>query len=172
MKAITLTQPWAELVSLGVKEIETRSWKTRYRGPLAIHAAMKFPGEAKNLLFKEPFMSALEGSLVHVYTTKIVVFGSEGIMTGRRVLTDNLNLGCIIATCELVDCVFIPMDGAVYRKFMSTGKLRCAIIPPTSPERDFGDYTRGRYAWILANVKTLPKPIPAKGKLGLWEWCE
>lgn len=38
MKAITLWQPWATLVSLGEKRIETRSWTTRHRGLLAIHA--------------------------------------------------------------------------------------------------------------------------------------
>ena len=39
MKALTLTQPWASLVILGVKRVETRSWRTSYEGPLAIHAA-------------------------------------------------------------------------------------------------------------------------------------
>lgn len=38
MKAVTLTQPWATLVAIGAKQIETRSWPTNYRGPLAIHA--------------------------------------------------------------------------------------------------------------------------------------
>lgn len=38
--AITLWQPWASLIALGAKQIETRSWNLRYRGPLAIHAAM------------------------------------------------------------------------------------------------------------------------------------
>jgi len=38
MKAITLQQPWASLVSIGVKTIETRPWSTNYRGPLVIHA--------------------------------------------------------------------------------------------------------------------------------------
>ncbi len=40
LKALTLTQPWATLVALGVKRYETRSWKTNYRGLLAIHAAL------------------------------------------------------------------------------------------------------------------------------------
>ena len=31
MRAITLTQPWATLVALGFKKIETRSWSTDYR---------------------------------------------------------------------------------------------------------------------------------------------
>jgi activating signal cointegrator 1 len=47
MKAITLTQPWATLVAIGAKRIETRSWPTNYRGPLAIHAAKGFPKWAK-----------------------------------------------------------------------------------------------------------------------------
>ena len=38
MKAITLEQPFATLVSIGVKTIETRPWSTDYRGPLAIHS--------------------------------------------------------------------------------------------------------------------------------------
>ncbi len=38
MKAITLYQPWASLIMDGRKTIETRSWKTNYRGLLAIHA--------------------------------------------------------------------------------------------------------------------------------------
>lgn len=41
MKAITLWQPWASLVATGAKIIETRSWGTRHRGPIAIHAAME-----------------------------------------------------------------------------------------------------------------------------------
>jgi hypothetical protein len=37
-------------------------------------------------------------------------------------------------------------------------------------EKAFGDYTPGRYAWLLADVRRLPEPIPARGALGLWEW--
>ena len=38
MKALTLKQPWATLVSEGIKEYEFRSWKTNYRGKVLIHA--------------------------------------------------------------------------------------------------------------------------------------
>lgn len=41
MKALTLHQPWASLIAAGVKTIETRSWSTRYRGPLAVHAGKR-----------------------------------------------------------------------------------------------------------------------------------
>ena len=39
MKTISLLQPWASLVVMGAKTIETRSWQTAYRGPLLIHAS-------------------------------------------------------------------------------------------------------------------------------------
>lgn len=41
MKALSLRQPWASLIADGRKTIETRTWRTRYRGPLAIHASLR-----------------------------------------------------------------------------------------------------------------------------------
>lgn len=60
MKVLSLTQPWATLVVIGAKHVETRSWETFYRGPLLIHASKGFPRYAKNLCTWEPaFMDAL-----------------------------------------------------------------------------------------------------------------
>jgi len=42
MKAISLWQPWATLISIGAKRIETRSWETLYRGSIVIHAAKRW----------------------------------------------------------------------------------------------------------------------------------
>lgn len=42
MKALTIRQPGATLVALSAKRIETTSWSTQYRGPLAIHASKGF----------------------------------------------------------------------------------------------------------------------------------
>ena len=41
MKALTIRQPWATFIVTGLKSYETRSWQTKYRGPLAIHAAKR-----------------------------------------------------------------------------------------------------------------------------------
>lgn len=38
MKAITIRQPWASLIASGYKKYEFRSWPTKYRGPIYIHA--------------------------------------------------------------------------------------------------------------------------------------
>ena len=45
MKALTIRQPWAELILRGRKPFELRSWRTYYRGPLVIHAAAKIDAE-------------------------------------------------------------------------------------------------------------------------------
>ena len=38
MKTITIKQPWATLIAKGYKEYEFRTWKTKYRGEILIHA--------------------------------------------------------------------------------------------------------------------------------------
>lgn len=38
MKALTICQPWAWAIAHAGKRVENRTWPTRYRGPLAIHA--------------------------------------------------------------------------------------------------------------------------------------
>ena len=40
----------------------------------------------------------------------------------------------------------------------------------TMEEKAFGDYSSGRYAWILKNPIAFAKPIPARGMLSLWEY--
>jgi activating signal cointegrator 1 len=59
MQAISVNQPWASLIIAGAKRIETRSWSTNHRGPLAIHASKKFTPAAKLLCATEPFQSCL-----------------------------------------------------------------------------------------------------------------
>lgn len=59
MKTLSLLQPWASLVVLGAKKFETRSWSTKYRGPLLIHASKKYAAEYQLLAKSEPFFTAL-----------------------------------------------------------------------------------------------------------------
>ncbi|MGL6074616.1 MAG: hypothetical protein ACRC8S_10690 [Fimbriiglobus sp.] len=42
--AISVKQPWAALLAMGVKSVEVRTWGTTRRGPLLIHAS-KIPDE-------------------------------------------------------------------------------------------------------------------------------
>ena len=39
MKVLSIKEPYASLIKTGKKQIETRSWKTNYRGEIYIHAS-------------------------------------------------------------------------------------------------------------------------------------
>jgi hypothetical protein len=54
IKALTLSQPWASFVAWGAKTVETRSWATRYRGWLAVHASKRFPVGDRNACYYNP----------------------------------------------------------------------------------------------------------------------
>lgn len=47
MKAISLWQPWASAMAMGLKKNETRSWPTKHRGDLVICSAKKILTEAE-----------------------------------------------------------------------------------------------------------------------------
>ena len=64
MKAISLTQPWASLVALGEKSVETRGWRpTSVLGDdIAIHASNGFPLQCRQLCDQPVFAGALKQS--------------------------------------------------------------------------------------------------------------
>lgn len=131
MKGLTLTQPWASLVALGHKSVETRSWTTQYRGLVAIHAAKGFPSEAMYFTLRPEVANLLA-------------------VAGMNVLGD-LPRGVIVAVARLT-----RVDRTQAMRDIS------------EQERTFGDYTPGRYAWMLADVIALPEPVPCRGALSLW----
>ena len=83
MTTISLHQPFASLIALGFKWMETRGWATSYRGPLAIHAAKKvdIPAGDRN------FMDAIKAC---------------GLTYGDLL---NFPRGAVVATCNLVNCL-------------------------------------------------------------------
>lgn len=79
MKVLSIKEPWATLIASKQKYIETRSWKTSYRGELYIHAS-------KKLINKK----------------------DEKIQELLKLLpTQEMNYGKIICKCELVDCIYM-----------------------------------------------------------------
>ena len=46
MKVITIKQPWATLIAEGIKEYEFRTWNTKYRGDILIHAGKSIDKKA------------------------------------------------------------------------------------------------------------------------------
>ena len=82
MKVLSLTEPCATLIKEKKKLIETRSWKTSYRGELYIHASnTKIPKDWRE---NDEFMDLVKNI--------------------------PLNYGMIICKCELVDCIYMTEE--------------------------------------------------------------
>lgn len=140
IQVLTLIQPWATLAAFNEKGFETRSWGTKYRGKLAIHAGKKIDYEA----CEQPRIKA--------------ALARHGITKPSQLPT-----GCIVAVTQVFDCVKMVSDPTEKYGVKIPGyKL-------SDREYSFGHYAPGRWAWILANTKRTPN-IPAKGKQGLWNF--
>lgn len=83
-----MTEPFATLIKEKTKSVETRSWKTNYRGPLYIHASMT--KISKNDLEDKKLMSLIENK--------------------------NMNFGNIICKCDLVDCIYMTKEYVIEMK--------------------------------------------------------
>ena len=151
MRILILTQPWATLVAIGVKKIETRSWSTSYRGPIAIHAAAGLGpvGGEKGLielcqsdLFRRQLFPDWDDD------DWSDLFAEDALGLPR---------GAIVAVATLRECLRI--GGLFYGEFCPPD--------PEEPEFHFGDYTPGRYAWLLSDVRPLRTPLPYRGAQGL-----
>lgn len=144
MRILSLTQPWATLVAIGAKSFETRSWGTSYRGPLAIHAAKGLgpiggKGGLRYQFIEDPFYEVLTAA------------GYDA--------SDCLPLGAIVAVCDLAECYEIREKGLWAHHTIHS--------LPGEPERSFGDYSPGRFAWKLTQVQALTTPLPYRGAQGL-----
>lgn len=82
MKVLSLIEPWATLIKEGKKVIETRSWKTSYRGELYIHAS------GKKIKRSDPHTQELLNLIPNV----------------------NMGYGHIICKCKLVDCIYMDQE--------------------------------------------------------------
>lgn len=127
MKALTVSQPFAELIAIGQKWVENRRWYTPYRGALAIHAG-------------------------------------RGTQYLPRSELRHYDIGCFVAVCELLDCVGLT--------WLANGLQHPAWetrVGRTIQEVLNHPHTEGPVCWILGNVRRLSRPIPYRGRQGLFE---
>jgi ASCH domain len=63
MPALSIRQPWAWAICAGHKDVENRSWKTRHRGPFAIHAGSARPAASNVEWIRETLGISVPSSL-------------------------------------------------------------------------------------------------------------
>ena len=152
MKAITLWQPFATLISEGRKRYETRSWAPPAHligERIAIHAGAK----------RSKWQSE----------------------AAREFGLDDLPLGVIVCTARLVAAHYLGRrHSADLVEVLLPASMSIALDPDLQDLQDvgrfairtdeYGDYAMGRWAWRLVDVQLLDPPAPALGHQGLWWW--
>lgn len=162
MKALTVRQPWASLIVRGVKAIETRSWPLPNKmvgQRIAIHAGAHDPsGET-------PLWPSLGSPPWRWDGTRWEWTGVLGAIVGHVTLT-----GCLPILGECVETAHISNAGdSELWQADDTAFPGSQTVRDISDQLSYGDYTPGRYGWILTDPEPCD-PIPAKGRLGFWDW--
>lgn len=153
MKALTLYQPWASLIAIGAKKIETRNWQTPYRGPVVITASLRFDDlkELDRAIYMDQYKWGTASDF-HRFAIEAIYEHEKREIGG---LIPMLPLGYALCVVDLVDIIRMRTDW---------------IATVSEKERVFGNYAPGRYAWILRNVRMFKEPIRCSGHLSLWDW--
>ena len=178
-RALSLHQPWASLVALGAKTIETRSWNapaSAIGGQLLIHAAKRKPGTMRlDDWWCEP------------------TWGTECGLLNEAGEPHRLPLGAVVGSAVLADCVPIggPMSfstGIVEGETPDTAGMDVIVHHPSygnfmgeslvldrwhggvediTDQLPFGEFSPGFYAWLLEDVKPTTERCPRCW--GAWE---
>lgn len=152
---LSVRNPWASLIVIGLKGIENRSWTTHYRGRIAIHASSK----ASEIEHYRGFIDDLP-----------LVDDDEAARQIAEFLDDRFDAedpenkiqSAVIGTAEIV---------AVHDA--GAPDFNVAQLPEESPGYEMPPWqwaspAGSRYLWVLANPVAFATPIRCHGKLNLW----
>lgn len=156
MKLLSLWEPWASLMAIGAKRIETRDWATKHRGWLAIQASKSGLGKAELVAqCEEPFFSRT----LHSFDP----FPGNPDPPFRR-----FPFGHIVAVVNVMDC--LPTVGEI----CNPGVFDDYPLLNTPHELAFGNYDkfdavtgRRRFGFVTDKLFRLPQPIAYKAHQGI-----
>lgn len=144
MKAISIWQPNASLLLVGPKRYETRGWRlprSIVGTRVAIHAA-KATGDLIELA--QYVSDRNDGAPVEeAFDRYLRAIMAAGFRTLRE-----LPLGCVIGSVVFKESV--PSELA-------------------EDHGNFGDFSPGRFAWMAADARLLPEPVPFRGMQGFFD---
>lgn len=142
MKTITIKNPWAYLICSGEKNIENRTWPTKFRGRVLVHASANPVKNFPNPLNVEQWNS---------------LSPDQKLLLRSNILTNS----AIIGSVEIVDCT--ANHESIWaqhsaKKWKKNGEFIDEVEVPV-------------YNWVLADPVLFAKPIlNVKGRLSFWEY--
>lgn len=193
MKAIVVRQPWATLIALGFKTIETRPAPPN--GPMRPDGVRGLPGcsieRGERIAIVAGASKAQEG----------LRLGLAGQVTDQEFLVDSgrllelcneetwaMPLGAVVATAAVGDAVQVlesgssrgrsylwhgPHEGPMAHQqgglwLIGPGPVNRGHPTRVADQEPLGDFTPGRWGWLLSDVQCA-QPIPCKGRQGVFE---
>jgi hypothetical protein len=148
IRALTVKPPWSHFIAKCGKTAENRSWPTRYRGLLAVHAGTGWDAAAQRdpralLAWRE-----WSGTLP-----------PPNIAGPLRRGAMHIDFGAVVAVASLGGCHFGDSEKGCdsEREVDGWRRPRCS-----------GWAQAGQYHWELTGIRPLAEPVPCRGKLGLW----
>ena len=142
MKALTICQPYAELVLRGEKPVENRTWEMTYRGPLLIHAG-------KSRAWLTP--PSEQGRDKHCCPGSLCARASHGPCDGvYGIPLAHMSFGALVGIAEVKDCVL------------------ASEIVHRYPRLAGNQHVEGPWCIVLSNVRRFSSGIPYRGQQGLF----
>jgi hypothetical protein len=144
-KALSVRQPFAELLVTGLKPVENRTWDTDHRGPLAIHAAQTFTAEEAR---------------------QAAMLADSGVP-----LPTEFPTACILGIVRLVDVIHVDETPDSKSEWMTYLRR----IGYQFGDREVGgvvdsiiDHLEGDYCWIIDTPRKFTELQYLQGRLGLF----
>jgi activating signal cointegrator 1 len=175
MKAISLWQPWASLIACGAKPYETRHWAPplEFTGTtIAIHAAKKIDKSAAEMA-TELMYGQFDNHGGLAERLEASWGGDEAADDLMEKFGETIMpAGCVVCTVRLEAAFQVgePDENAsvpaarIVRRLAMRPMLEYVNVPYDK----FGDYSPGRWAWLLRDVKPLKPPSPVVGHQGFF----
>lgn len=143
MKTLTVKNPWATGICLGVKPVENRSQRTNFRGRFMIHTSA------------QPMKGSPRDIIGHKRWDTLTDSQKEAIWEGMSIK------GAIIGEATLIDCVRDHSSIWADHKTLVSRKINDEVRLVEAP----------CYQWVLSDVVLYEQPIlGVKGMLGLWNY--
>ena len=165
MKALTVKQPYASLICCGLKNVENRSWTTKYRGTILIHAGTQSGADLFDKDLPLPIFQEFD---------RITSMGGEKKADSELLDIVNERLLYIGPKAHLREFRVLKTEIAEQIDNESTLFLQAAIIGSVDIIDVIQDSKSkwsepGNYHWILKNAKLFRHPVlEIKGHLKLW----
>jgi activating signal cointegrator 1 len=140
MLAISLHQPWASMIAAGIKKFETRAYP--------------------------PPKSFEIGGWLAIHAAKKVLSDELRLWSRKHNLDpDVMPYGTIVCVARITGAYQTGSNGFVVDALDNSKFLSHSITID-----EFGDYSPGRWAWLLEDVIVPEQPIPERGHQKFWQW--